>query len=267
MGEAQPVESLTTEPLLTEREDHTSLSLNANAPLLEGLHSHWMSLQQQHIYISVVFFAIGFSAIFALATAIFGWLALDMAAYLFIWPSVILWGVLGILYPQYGKLAFQGFLIGIFACLFYDGMRFTAIAWGLWKDFIPNIGIWLLHTNKPNWIIGYLWRYVGDGGLMSSAFVVGYRLLKPKIPVCLAALFFGIAIWFCLITTIFLAPHGTEMLFPLTLLTLSLSLLGHIIYGLSIGILYPIFTRQKAFSQLFYLIIAWYLGKIYPVFV
>jgi hypothetical protein len=199
-----------------------------------------MSVRQQHIYMSVVFFAVGFSAITALAIAIVGWLPLDIAAYILIWPSLVTWLVLGILYPKYGKLALKGFLIGMLACLFYDSMRFVTIALGLWSDFIPKIGMMLLHTDKPDWVVGYIWRYIGDGGFMCVTFIMGYRLLKPKLDVRVAALSFGIAIWLCLIGTILLAPKGTEKLFPLTPVTFSLSLLGHIIYGLSIGFLYRI---------------------------
>jgi hypothetical protein len=201
-----------------------------------------MSALQQRIYISLIFFAIGFSAITALAIAIIGWLPLDIAAYVFVWPSLITWLVVGFLYPEYGKLALKGFIIGLLACLFYDCMRFAAIGLGLWRDFIPGIGMLLLHTNKPDWVIGYIWRYVGDGGFMSVAFVMGYRLLQPKLDVRTAALLFGIVIWLCLIGTILMVPRGR--LFPLTPMTFSLSLLGHVIYGLSIGFLYPVFIRK-----------------------
>jgi hypothetical protein len=212
---------------------------------LTGLHKHWMSVRQQHIYMSVVFFAVGFSAITALAIASIGWLPLDIAAYILIWPSLVTWLVLGILYPKYGKLALKGFAIGMLACLFYDSMRFVTIALGLWGDFIPKIGMMLLHTDKPSWVIGYIWRYIGDGGFMCVTFIMGYHLLKPKLDVRIAALSFGIAIWLCLMGTILLAPHGTETLFPLTPITFSLSLLGHIIYGLSIGFLYRIFIDKR----------------------
>ncbi len=235
-----------SEPLSTHTpsvRDHPESLLTAG--ILPGLHKHWMSALQQRIYISLVFFAVGFSAITALAIAVIGWLPLDIATYVLVWPSLIIWLVLGILYPDYGKLALKGFVIGILACLFYDCMRFVTIELGLWGDFIPGISMLLFHTDKPNWVIGYIWRYVGDGGLMSVAFVVGYRLLKPKLDVRVVALSFGMAIWGCLVATILLAPQGAETLFPLTPVTLSLSLLGHVIYGLSIGFLYPVFVRDS----------------------
>jgi hypothetical protein len=231
-------------PSLTHSLHSHSTSPHATE-ILPSLGKHWMSVHQQKIYMSLIFFAVGFSAITALAAAIIGWLPLDIAGYLFVWPAVIIWLVVGILYPDYGKLALKGFVIGVLACLFYDCMRFTAIALGLWGDFIPRIGMWLLHTNEPDWLLGYIWRYVGDGGFMSVAFVVGYFLLKPKMDVRIAALLFGIAIWVCLVATILIAPLGTEMLFPLTPVTFSLSLLGHVIYGLSIGFLYPVFVPKN----------------------
>lgn len=211
---------------------------------LPSLHKHWMSAHQQRIFMSLVFFATGFSGTTALAIAIIGWVSLDTAAYLLVWPSLMIWLVIGILYPDYGKLALKGFLIGLLACFFYDCMRFVSIGLGLWGDFIPRIGMWLLHTNKPDWVIGYTWRYVGDGGFMSIGFVVCYCLWKPKLDVRISALAFGLAIWLCLVGTILVAPHGTDMLFPLTPITFSLSLLGHVIYGLSIGFLYPVFIRK-----------------------
>lgn len=214
-----------------------------NGLSMPGLNSAWMSVRQERIFMALIFFAVGFSAITALAVAIFGWLSLDIAAYVFVWPSLVVWVIVGILYPEYGKLALRGFIIGVFACFFYDCMRFTTIGLGLWADFIPRIGMWLLHTDKPDWVVGYLWRYIGDGGFMSTTFVVGYRLLKPKIDITVAAVLFGIAIWVCLVATVLLAPHGKDMLFVLTPVTFSLSLLGHIIYGFSIGLLYRVRIR------------------------
>ena len=105
------------------------------------------------------------------------------------------------------------------------------------------------------WVVGYVWRYLGDGGFMGMAFTVGYGVLKPRVNSRLAGLAFGIAIWGCLMLTLLLAPHGQEMLFKLTLTTLSLSLLGHIIYGLALGILFPYqhpHISRKTYSSTLY---------------
>lgn len=221
------------------KEIREDLSLNVDsAGYYPKLETHWMSVRQQRIFICLVFFAIGFSAITALSLALIGWLALDTAAYILVWPAMVTWLLVGFLYPSYGKLALKGFIIGLLACLLYDCMRFIAIAFSLWSDFIPKIGMLLLHSEKPNWIVGYIWRYIGDGGLMSVSFVVAYRLLEPKLDVRIASVLFGIIIWLFLLAIIYLIPPG--ILFVLTPTTFFLSLLGHIIYGFSIGVLYRI---------------------------
>lgn len=112
---------------------------------------------------------------------------------------------------------------------------------GIQTDSIINV----FNTSQPNWMVGYLWRYLGDGGFMGMAFTVGYCALKPRVDSRIAGLGFGVAIWLCLIGTLVLAPHGQEMLFRVTAITLSLSLLGHLIYGAAIGILLPYVCRKE----------------------
>jgi hypothetical protein len=239
-------------PLRFASNDIPSVQVDRQEPTgahLHGLDIHWMSPRMQRVFMSLSFFAVGFSAISALAATIVGLLPLDIAAYLMVWPAVILWMFIGILYPAYGKLALKGFMIGMLACLIYDCERFVDIKLGLWPDFIPKIGMWLLHTNEPNALVGYLWRYIGDGGFMGMAFVVAYHALRPRIDVRIASTAFGLAIWLCLIATILIAPRGAEMLFALTPITFALSMLGHIIYGASIGFLYRLFICRDAVGE------------------
>jgi hypothetical protein len=197
------------------------------------------------IFMSLAYFAIGFSPITALAIAIIGWLPLSSAALLLVLPSMVLGISLALLFPSYGKLALKGMVIGLIAVFLYDCMRVPFILTGIWGDFIPKIGMWLLGTSHPDWVIGYVWRYLGDGGCMGMSFTVAYSVLKPRLDSRVAALGFGIAIWLCLLGTLVLAPHGEELLFKLTPTTLSLSLLGHLIYGTAIGILLPFVCRAE----------------------
>jgi hypothetical protein len=124
-------------------------------------------------------------------------------------------------------------------------MRVPFIISGIWGDFIPKINMLLFNTLQPNWVVGYIWRYVGDGGFMGMAFTVAYCILKPRVDSRIAGVGFGLAIWVCLLGTLVLAPHGQEILFKLTLTTLSLSLLGHLIYGITLGMLLPYVLREK----------------------
>lgn len=196
------------------------------------------------VLISIVYFAIGFSPITALAVAIIGLLPLSITTLSLVLPATVLGIVLALRFPRYGKLALRGLIIGLIAVFLYDCMRVPFIITGVWGDFIPKINMWLFNTSHPNWIVGYVWRYLGDGGFMGIAFTVGYGVLKPRVNSRLAGLAFGLAIWGCLVLTLILAPHGQEMLFKLTLITLSLSLLGHIIYGLALGMLFPFVCRE-----------------------
>jgi len=191
------------------------------------------------LFMSIAYFAIGFSPITALALAIMGLIPLGISTLLFVVPSTVVGIGLALWFPHYGKLAFKGLLIGLVAVFLYDCMRVPFILSGAWGDFIPNINMWLFNTSEPDWVVGYIWRYVGDGGFMGMAFTVAYCVLQPRMGCRAAALAFGVGIWICLVLTLVLAPHGEEMLFALTPTTVSLSLLGHIIYGVVIGLLVP----------------------------
>ena len=197
------------------------------------------------LFMGVAYFAIGFSPITALAIAIIGVLPLSVSTLLIVLPATLLGIGLALWFPGYRKLALKGLMIGLIAVFLYDCMRVPFIITGIWGDFIPKINMWLFNTSQPNWVVGYIWRYVGDGGYMGMAFTVAYCTLKPRVDARIAGVGFGIAIWLCLLGTLILAPHGQEMLFKLTLTTMSLSLLGHLIYGISLGMLLPYVLREK----------------------
>lgn len=199
--------------------------------------SSTMARQQlADIVMSAAYFAVGFAPITALAISLMGFLPLWISAWVVVVPAAGLGVLLGIRFPRYGRLALKGFGIGIIAVTLYDGMRAPFIALGIWGDFIPNIGGWLLNTPHPNWLMGYLYRYLGDGGGMGMAFTVGYSLLRPRLHCWLAAIGYGLAIWGCLMMTLLLAPNGQESMFRLTPISFTLSLLGHVVYGATIGV-------------------------------
>ena len=196
-------------------------------------------------FMSFAYFAIGFSPITALAIAIIGILPLPVSTLLIVLPATLLGIGLALWFPAYGKLVMKGLLIGLIAVFLYDCMRVPFILTGIWGDFIPKINMLLFNTSQPNWVVGYIWRYIGDGGYMGMAFTVAYCTLKPRLDSRIAGVGFGLAIWVCLLGTLVLAPHGQETLFKLTLTTLSLSFLGHLIYGIALGMLLPYVLREK----------------------
>src|SRR5947209_19014686 len=75
------------------------------------------------VLVSLLYFAIGFSPITALAVAIAGIMPMSTAAWVLVLPAVILGIVLGVRFPHYGKLAVKGLLIGLVAVFLYDCFR------------------------------------------------------------------------------------------------------------------------------------------------
>jgi len=212
-------------------------------------HSTETSQHHLNLLMSAAYFAIGFAPITALAISLMGWLPLSISAPILVGPAAALGLLLGVIFPRYGGLALKGFGIGVVAVTCYDGLRLPFILLGIWGDFIPNIGKWLLASSQPNWWVGYLYRYVGDGGGMGMAFVVAYTLLQPRVRCWLAATGFGIAVWGCLMVTLLLAPDGQALMFRLTPVSFTLSLLGHVVYGAAIGAMLTHLLRRSQRSQ------------------
>jgi hypothetical protein len=190
------------------------------------------------VMLSLAYAAIGFSPIAALALAIAGICPLPVSAAVLIGTALIGGMLLGQRFPESRRVALEGFCAGLVAVFAYDAARWATIDAGWWGDFIPAIGGWLLGTNQPDVVLGYLYRWLGDGGGMGLAFVVAMRLVagtRSRRDTVRLGILYGIAIWFCLIATVLVAPEGQSMLFHITLTTLGLSLGGHLIYGAVLG--------------------------------
>jgi hypothetical protein len=194
--------------------------------------------ETRSVILSVGYAAIGFSPIGALTLSIAGVLPLNVGAALLVGLAIIAALVLAGWFPTYHQLALEGFAAGLLAVLLYDFARWTTITFGWWGDFIPAIGGWLLGTNQPDAFVGYLFRWLGDGGGMGLAFVVAARSLVPGLtrsPAIGLGILYGVAIWACLVMTLIAVPRGQSLLFPLTPATFAMSLGGHLIYGGVLG--------------------------------
>jgi hypothetical protein len=138
----------------------------------------------------------------------------------------------------------RGLIAGMVACIVYDGARLFAVhALGLMGDFIPVMGSWV--TGEPDTAgsaaVGYIWRYIGDGGGLGVAFFVvafalGIDRWSSTRAVLAAVVFAVFPTWTGLIATVALAPHGQEMMFPLNVATISITLVGHLIFGIVLGL-------------------------------
>jgi len=164
--------------------------------------------------------------------------SLSVGSLVLIVPAVTVALVLGVLFPRQGRLALEGLAAGLVAVLVYDTVRWTFVALGWWGDFIPSIGGWLTGSGQPDWFVGYAFRWLGDGGGMGVTFMVAARTFLPTVKrraALVVGIGYGLAIWMCLLVTLLVTPDGQTMLFPLTLTTLLLSWIGHVVYGAVLG--------------------------------
>lgn len=194
----------------------------------------------------LLFFAIGFGPISALALTIFGLWTLPVGAMCVTMPLAMLGVFLHHHNPAVGRVAWQGFLAGLVAVLIYDCSRWTLSAWLGLHDFIPSIGGWLLSSSEPNWVAGYLWRYLGNGGGMGIGYAVLMQILshgRHRLPAAvfeyrLTGIAYGVGIWGCLMITLIASPHGQTMMFPLTVEYFWVTLIGHVVYGVVLGLIF-----------------------------
>jgi hypothetical protein len=151
----------------------------------------------------------------------------------------------------------RGLIAGMVACIVYDGARLFAVhVLGLMGDFIPVMGSFV--TGEPDTTgsaaVGYVWRYVGDaGGLGVAFFVVAFALGIDRwknVYVVLASVAFAVfPTWAGLMATVALLPRGEEMMFPLNLATVTITLVGHLIFGLVLGLAFLKAPRGRGKSD------------------
>ncbi len=208
----------------------------AALPAKKGLSIDWIKL---------LFVAIGFSAIGALAMHIMELVPLHRSAPLLVIPGFFFLVGVGIKYPAVGRLALKGWVAGVIAVTLYDLSRIPFILAG-WNDFIPKIGDWALNAEGTHAVVGYAWRYIGNGGGMGIAFIVLMSMMNIKGKKVLAGLIYGLFVFLCLDITLLVAPNGSQMMFEITPLIFTGSLIGHVVYGLVLGAMVQRFTRSMA---------------------
>ena len=138
----------------------------------------------------------------------------------------------------------RGLIAGMVASIVYDAARLFAVhVLGLMGDFIVVMGSFV--TGEPDTTgaaaVGYVYRYLGDaGGLGVAFFVVAYAIGIDRwknVYAVLAAVAFGVfPTWAGLMATVALSPHGEERMFALNAATVIITLLGHVIFGLFLGL-------------------------------
>jgi hypothetical protein len=151
----------------------------------------------------------------------------------------------------------RGLIAGMVACIVYDGARLFAVhVLGLMGDFIMVMGSFV--TGEPGTTgsaaVGYIWRYIGDaGGLGIAFFVIAFALGIDRwsnVSAVAASVAFAVfPTWTGLIATVAIAPHGEEMMFPLNWATLTITLVGHVIFGFFVGLAFLKMPRGGAHRE------------------
>ena len=178
---------------------------------------------------------------------VFGLVPMHVSAGLVVVPLLLAVGLLALFAPAgEERLIVRGLGWGVVATLVYDVVRLdTVYLLGWWGDFIPTVGAWILDSGTApgvaDGMVGYLWRYAGDGGGIGVTFfvlaaVTGLHRQGTRRTVVAAVVFAVVPVWAGLIGTVALAPRGQSLMFPLTPVTLTLSLVGHLVFGLVLGL-------------------------------
>ncbi|HZN82686.1 MAG TPA: hypothetical protein VFC01_23865 [Mycobacterium sp.] len=147
----------------------------------------------------------------------------------------------------------RGLIAGMVATIVYDGARLFAVhVLGLMGDFIPVMGSFV--TGEPDTTgsaaVGYVWRYIGDGGGLGVAFFVvafalGIDRWKNVYAVLASVAFAVFPTWAGLMATVALLPRGEEMMFDLNPATFIITLVGHLIFGFFLGLAFLKAPRGK----------------------
>lgn len=218
-------------PLSAQALTHPGMVLKNDVPHLhEGM-------------VETMIWGIGFAPISALALSLMGVCTLPFASLILVIPALLIAIGLSCYHRCYGRLMLQGYFMGIIAVTCYDFVRIPFTMAGWMDDFIPKIGIMLVGDSEHHAIVGYLWRYLGNGGGMGMAFVGAFTLLRDRflalrlLGVRKAALLFGCFVWACLIVTLKISPQGEDLMFAMTPTSLLLSLIGHLVFGFTLGCL------------------------------
>ncbi|HWN26107.1 MAG TPA: hypothetical protein VNP37_04000 [Actinomycetospora sp.] len=183
----------------------------------------------------------------AISAHVFGVAPMHLTAGVVVVPLTLVVLMLALFAPvPEDRLVLAGVVWGVLATLVYDAVRLdTVYLLGLWGDFIPTVGTWIVDVDAGSSVVGavvgYVWRYVGDGGGIGVAFFVlvaatGLRRWGQRATVTAAVVFAVFPVWTGLVATVAIAPRGEQQMFPLTVTTVSLSLLGHLVFGLVLGL-------------------------------
>src|SRR5688572_6339032 len=104
------------------------------------------------------------------------------------------------------QLVLRGWISGIIAVALYDLSRVPFILAG-WADFIPHISAWLTDTNENSYLIGYSWRYAGNGGGLGIVFFLLANHFQWKKYIVSNGVSYGLLVFASLVALLLIFPN------------------------------------------------------------
>jgi hypothetical protein len=194
----------------------------------------------------------GAAPVSAIPLFVLGWVPLADSALFGVLPLAVVATALLVRRSPEAGWAWEGLIAGLVAVFAYDAVRMPLVWMNVWPDFIPRLGGWVTGQGGHDALVGYTWRWIGDGGGIGIAFFVFCGLLlrvRPSVvtarPVLLAVAY-GVFIWGGLMATVLLPARGQQLLFHVTPASFALSLVGHLVYGTTLGLFLRRQVRARA---------------------
>jgi hypothetical protein len=204
---------------------------------------------------TALFMLAGALPVSSIVLFVLGWLPMWAAASFLVLPFAVVTVVLIAAGSPEAVWAGRGIMAGLAAVFCYDAVRMPLVWLNVWPDFIPRIGGWVVGTDRSNVVVGYAWRYVGDGAGIGMAYFVFCGVLLTVFPRVIAArpvaisIGYGVFVWSGLLATVVLPARGEQLLFRLTPASFALSLLGHLIYGGVLGLILRRYVADHRSTQ------------------
>lgn len=191
-----------------------------------------------------LFVIAGALPVLSISAHVFGIIAIDVAARSVVLPVVVLALLVAMRRSPEATLVRRGLLSGLIAVALYDATRLPFVLTGIWPDFIPRVGGWVVGNDEPHAVLGYAWRYIGNGGGIAVFFVFGCAALDRRRQLVRLGIAYGVIVWSGLIATVMLADRGQALLFAITPLSIAVSLVGHLVYGSMLGWVFACMLRR-----------------------
>lgn len=206
----------------------------------------------KRLHIGAAGFAIaGLLPVSSIALHCAGFLSLSNCLTFLVIPAIVFALMTSVINARILKLALFGWVSGVVAVAVYDLSRIPFIYAG-WADFIPHITSWLTGSNEHAYLIGYTWRYVGNGGGLGIVFFLLADHFGWNKYVVSNAVTFGLLVFAGLLGLLIFIPQSQKLMFEITPVAFFGGLTGHIVYGYVLGKLYrkaATTSRESLVSQ------------------